>query len=245
MTECSFQLLDTMNDLVSRTSIQQCLEKSGGLTTDNRNLLWESQLRRLTKLQVVRVDQLPVVEIDATVYSGQFTVKEIFAQVCAAYPPNMKPLACQFCSECVDVRKCLWKLTCDGNPLDMSNYTLTTPAGDAYNDNNTQKGGFEAWVGTWEVGFVWGIVAGLIVAVVFAAREIRIRMLVRQLADAREANSSEFRPHGGDELPNIDELVDSAEFKSHSGDILSVVEEDETDSDSSDDHTSPPLPSIV
>ena len=242
---CSIDVLDQMHSL-PLDDIEACIADAGGFDADDVNLALDEELDRQMALHITHTNQLPVLEMDGTPYTGQFTVKDMFAQICREWPEGHEmPLACQFCRPCDDVRKCLWHLECDGRPFNASDYVSPEEAlkgillADEKEREAKKSKGFLSMggvVGRWEVGFVWGAVAGLIVAALFAMREIRIRNLVGQLADARDSEE-DFKPQGAGGMSDrdIDAIMESLDVKSTDRDAAIRRSSGSTDTDDSEE----------
>lgn len=82
-----------------------------GLDDDTENAYMKEELNKMVDLQL---GDLPLLKIGFEYYTGPQTTKDIFKAVCAAYPQDRQPVACDFCKDCDDVRLCLWTLQCNG-----------------------------------------------------------------------------------------------------------------------------------
>lgn len=232
MSKCSQQVLDELRVMPNKGDMEDCLGMAGGFDTDDFNLALEEELQYQDDMVLPRTIQeaqavLPVIEIDGQPYTSHYTVKDIFKGVCDAFPDNGKPVACDFCSDCQDVRKCLWHLECDGEAFDVNKLMGPDEALEAESSSSSSSTSvinFGSPSG-WEVGFVWGLAGGLTIAAFFMVREIRSRRkMAKDVADMEDL-SWQPEPLG---LPNLDNVVDSLSAKNHGP--LDAIEESDTDS---------------
>ena len=72
-----------------------------GVEMDDFNWYLRDQItygKELTKSNV------PALKIGGNQYRGEANTAAIFRAVCAAYPPGLQPVVCDFCKDCNDVR---------------------------------------------------------------------------------------------------------------------------------------------
>jgi hypothetical protein len=120
LTDCSMQAIEAIPDF-SYQQVEECVQYLGGLDDDKDNLVLKINLLQQQRNHYDH-ECLPLLEINDQVYHGEHNVKDIFQAVCQAFPANKTPLACDVCSACGDVRKCLWHLQCDGKQFDTKAY---------------------------------------------------------------------------------------------------------------------------
>ena len=100
--------------------VEACMQAAGGLEENNVNVRLQEQVDRQQE-QNYGLQDMPQLIIEGEVYEGPWDVEHLLGSVCRAFPKDlMTPLACQFCEPCVDARKCLWYLECDGAPFDVT-----------------------------------------------------------------------------------------------------------------------------
>jgi len=111
---CTYTIMEN-NDIGSRF-IERCMDHAGGVQNDVLNAYLFDEVENQAKRDLT-IDMLPSLDIGGTFYYGEHSAKAIFRAVCAKYPVNNQPMACEFCKDCDDVRFCLWFLQCDGTPF--------------------------------------------------------------------------------------------------------------------------------
>ena len=100
--------------------VEACMEAAGGLEADTINVRLQEQVDRQQE-QNYSLQDMPQIMMEGEAYKGPWDVEHLLASVCRAFPEDlMTPLACQFCEPCLDARKCLWYLECDGAPFDVA-----------------------------------------------------------------------------------------------------------------------------
>lgn len=125
--ECSREALATVSK-ISQRAIDSCMRLAGGTEGDNPNVHLQVEVdhRKGSNARYsFGVGELPMIHVGGKKYqSSDWSVEGIFPFVCEVFDEQMgmKPLACDFCEGCQDVRKCLWKLECDGKPFEASEF---------------------------------------------------------------------------------------------------------------------------
>ncbi|CAB9511630.1 Vacuolar-sorting receptor [Seminavis robusta] len=268
LTECSYTTLDLVEPGLA-AAVQQCVEDAGGFDADQENVVLEQQITLQTQQQVNPTAHNPTVRFNGKQYTQDFFVKDVFRAFCDIFPKGTQPFSCNHCQSCSNVRKCLWHLDCDGQTPTLQDYyahegrnytppattTATTEAasasttsGNSQDNNNNLLGG----AGPWQIGFLWGIVAGLFVAAVFAYRSFRTRRMISGLRQARVHFEDDFVPHGLSEedldrlFPDADQELDAKKHgmstpQYQSSSIATMLSSDEETEDLSERS----LPSIV
>jgi hypothetical protein len=67
----------------------------------------------------------------------------------------------------------------------------------------------------WQLGFLWGAIAGLAVAMCFEIRAYRSRQALQDLEDCRPHFEDDFVPHGTENLDDLESVVESLDMESH------------------------------
>ena len=121
MTNCSKNALAEVSH-TDWSSVVDCVQLAGGLDEDVMNVRLQEQLDRQQGSYNLR--QIPMIHIGGTPYEGEWEVKGILDSVCTAYQRvfDITPIACDFCSPCQDVRKCLWYLNCDDQLFSLDTF---------------------------------------------------------------------------------------------------------------------------
>ena len=245
MADCSRKALEKAKSAITQEKMEHCLNRAGGFDKDDMNMELEEQLDYQHHLKLPNTIQqaaskLPVLAINGIAYSGHYTVKNIFQAVCDTFPENGKPVACDFCGGCSDVRKCLWKLECDGEPFDVISFlggirigTLPPLEDYAQIEGDSKPSGsfflrFSSPSG-WEVGFVWGLAGGLIIAAFFMVRELKTRRLSEEKVRRGIVEDLSWQPEplGLPDLNNVSEALNSGPLGS--GPLGSIEESDSGD----------------
>lgn len=134
---CTYSVMDRIE--VSPHFIERCMNHTHGLDADDMNPYLREQV---DKSRDITSAMVPRLKIGNYWYTGEETTGEIFRAVCANYPADKQPLACDFCKDCSDVRYCLWHLQCNngqtfelfaearlnGHPESTSSPNLVLPA---------------------------------------------------------------------------------------------------------------------
>ena len=119
--ECTENFMEEIG--ISPYFIRKCmnhtngLESDYGVDSDTDNSYLNQELQKATTSSI-REAIVPVLKIENLLYEFAETTEDIFRAVCAAYPINKQPIACDFCKGCNNVRDCLWRLQCDGLPFE-------------------------------------------------------------------------------------------------------------------------------
>ena len=128
--ECSFQALESIPH-AAREAIENCMHLAGGTTDDAENVHLKFEVdQRTTESSTHYYSQqdVPIVFFGDQKYPGDLLGQDnahtagILQFVCQVYQEKsgILPLACDFCSSCIDTRRCLWLLECDGQPFDVA-----------------------------------------------------------------------------------------------------------------------------
>lgn len=132
--------------------IHQCMKESGGLEDDNENSKLKLQIDRQkhagTTTTIGAIP--PLLYIEGTEYRGPFRVDDMFHAICQIFDEadHMRPIACDFCGNCQDVRHCLWYLECNGTPFDPDTFTSSwwpRKEPEKTNPNNAPSSGTVTW----------------------------------------------------------------------------------------------------
>lgn len=107
---CTYSVMNRIE--VSPHFIERCMNHTHGLDADELNPYLQEQV---DKGQGITSVMVPRLKIGNYWYTGEEDTGEIFRAVCASYPADKQPLACDFCKDCSDVRYCLWHLQCDND----------------------------------------------------------------------------------------------------------------------------------
>jgi len=110
---CTYSIMDIMD--IGSNFIERCMNHTNGLLMDDDNGYLQYQI---DQGQELTMDDIPTLKINNTWYAGDYTTAAIFETVCAAYPDSDRPVACDFCQNCNNVRYCLWYLQCDGKTFE-------------------------------------------------------------------------------------------------------------------------------
>lgn len=125
--ECSREALARV-EKVSQRAIDSCMRLAGGTEEDNPNVHLQLEVdhrKGANPRHSYGVGELPMIHVGGKKYqSSDWSVEGIFPFVCEVFDEQMgmKPLACDFCEGCQDVRKCLWKLECDGKQFEAADF---------------------------------------------------------------------------------------------------------------------------
>ena len=128
--ECSFQALEGISH-TAREAIENCMHLAGGTTDDTENVHLKFEVDRRTaesRTNYYLQEDIPILFFGNQKYPGDLLGEDnaraasIFQYVCQVYQEEsgILPLACDFCSNCIDTRRCLWLLECDGQPFDVA-----------------------------------------------------------------------------------------------------------------------------
>ena len=247
IADCSRKVLKKTHSALTEENMERCLNEGGVFDKDEKNLELEQQLEYQQQLKLPQTIQqaastLPVMEINGKPYTGHYTVEDIFQAVCDAFPENGKPVACDFCGACSDVRKCLWKLECDGEPFDTILFLgavrrgTLPPLQDNAEIEGTSKSSSSLFLrfgspSGWEVGFVWGLAGGLIIAAFFMIRELKSRRLAEEKVHRGVVEDLSWQPEplGLPDLNNVSEALNAGPLGS--GPLGSIEESDSEDED--------------
>ncbi|CAB9504212.1 expressed unknown protein [Seminavis robusta] len=135
MTSCSLSVIEQV-DHCDYNNFAACVGDETALNSDTINEKLEKQLSQAKK-HGIQLSDLPVLTIGTKRYTGAYTAKDILLEYCSHFgDDNMKPASCDICSQCSDVRKCLWTLECDGKDFEYTQFLAshgdqqqqTTPA---------------------------------------------------------------------------------------------------------------------
>ena len=204
--------IDAMKEVgAHHSSLEECLQEDL-IDDDIASEVVETNLRHLQQKTLL---EMPQIEIDGKAILDDsskgdrrqdFDSSTIFQAYCSAFAngsSQMEPLACRICLPCQDVRTCLWKLTCDGEPLmfedgndggDNDTAVAHPPVGDNTNldnsntnaDNNPQSNSNENGGGSGAEGFIVFVVVLAVVVVVcssafFLYRDYRTKKLMNDI----------------------------------------------------------------
>ncbi|CAB9529317.1 Vacuolar-sorting receptor 1 [Seminavis robusta] len=134
---CTYSIMNRLG--IGTHFIERCMNHTHGLEADVDNPYLDEQLAGGKPLTVARI---PVLKINEFWYSeaGAPSTGRIFRAICANFPQDEQPVACDFCKDCTDVRYCLWFLQCDGTTF--AEYAASTLVGFPTQQNNPQDGPF-------------------------------------------------------------------------------------------------------
>lgn len=127
-SECSTQALGFVRQ-TSQHAIDNCMHLAGGTLEDRHNIHLQREIdhrKRESSRYAYAENDLPFIHFGGQQYSGEdWTVEDIFDFVCTVYHEHsgVRPVACDWCGHCSDVRKCLWTLKCDAKPFDATELT--------------------------------------------------------------------------------------------------------------------------
>ncbi|CAB9520642.1 Vacuolar-sorting receptor [Seminavis robusta] len=132
---CTYSIMNRLG--IGTHFIERCMNHTHGLEADVDNPYLDEQLAGGKPLTVQRI---PVLKINEFWYSeaGAPSTGRIFRAICANFPKDEQPVACDFCKDCTDVRYCLWFLQCDGTTF--AEYAASTLVGFPTQQNNPQDG---------------------------------------------------------------------------------------------------------
>jgi hypothetical protein len=91
--------------------VANCVADSGGLETDTKNQLLETQLAEKDATGVVIV---PTMYVNKTPIRGALSLATVFKAICAGYASGHAPEVCQLCATCSDEVTCVEKGHCNG-----------------------------------------------------------------------------------------------------------------------------------
>ena len=119
MTNCSLAVIDGISHL-DYANFVDCVGTPEELVSDVVNLKLEDQLRHLVQYKY-GVEQMPALFIGGVKYDGPMETANILETYCQSFhrDDNLHPLSCDICeADCIDIRKCLWTLDCNGVQFD-------------------------------------------------------------------------------------------------------------------------------
>lgn len=186
LTNCSMTVFDKISH-ADYPNLANCMQEDL-LDTDSPNDTLEKQLELQRKTDYTKDTQMPVLEFGGVVYNGQFTVKDMFRDYCEQFPEDgIRPMSCDFCEGCEDVRLCLWKLECDSVSFDVSK-----DLGASYAETSSQKTEREGETagsdltkgnsGMLILGILIGLIFGAISSSFFIYRDYRSRQTMAQMS---------------------------------------------------------------
>jgi hypothetical protein len=124
VTDCALSVMDKV-DHCDYNNFAACVGDDDALESDIANEKLEAQLAWI-KEKNFKPSDFPVVEIGTDKYEGSWDVAALLKAYCDLFPDdNMHPVSCDICLPCQDVRRCLWKLECDGTPFDPTTFLIS------------------------------------------------------------------------------------------------------------------------
>jgi hypothetical protein len=67
----------------------------------------------------------------------------------------------------------------------------------------------------WQLGFLWGAIAGLAIATIIEFRAYRSRRAIQELEDCRSHFEDDFVPHGTENFENLHSVMEALDTKNH------------------------------
>eukprot|EP00557_Chaetoceros_sp_GSL56_P005983 CAMPEP_0176488582 /NCGR_PEP_ID=MMETSP0200_2-20121128/6792_1 /TAXON_ID=947934 /ORGANISM="Chaetoceros sp., Strain GSL56" /LENGTH=538 /DNA_ID=CAMNT_0017885587 /DNA_START=177 /DNA_END=1793 /DNA_ORIENTATION=+ len=112
-----FSNKDCINDVYKHSKIdgkriEQCMEDSGGLSSNHVNTLLEREIDAAVRKGVV---VLPTMFVNSAAMRGALTVNTVFNAVCAGFQDGSEPDVCKTCAHCSGVAGCVQKGSCTSN----------------------------------------------------------------------------------------------------------------------------------
>jgi len=123
---------------VKKSDIDECMEKSGGVTGDNANALLDKELSDQETTGVVLT---PSLYVNQATIRGFLNFQTTFKAICAGFAHGSEPPICQECGSCPDERGCVERGKCssgsslgtimgaNGNATISTNWFLASLAG--------------------------------------------------------------------------------------------------------------------
>jgi len=97
------------NSKIDYNRINQCMEDSGGLVGDKKNVLLENEIDAAGRRGVV---VLPTMFVNSAPLRGALTSNTVFNAVCAGFVEGSEPSVCNTCNQCGDVVDCVKRGSC-------------------------------------------------------------------------------------------------------------------------------------
>jgi len=235
MSNCANQVLSKLQIFADKKdAMQSCFDRAGGFEGNNKNLELEDALTVENQLLLpqawdVAQSVLPILVINWIPYTGNFTVRDIFHRVCEVFPTKARPIACDFCSDCDDVRRCLWQLKCNETSFDTPTFqatmeakqaeAITAAAKPSASSSSNSVFHFAEPTGK-QVGIIWGGVCALMIVAFFVIRDSKSRYRSRR---QQEMTGLSWQPESRG-LPNLDTVAENLNIRNH-GEYMDRIEE--------------------
>jgi len=122
--ECSMNILQNKIhgfNVAKGSKFDKCVMEAEA-DTDKTNPLLEDSLKFSLALKDYTPNQLPVMEINGAKYAGKMRADGLQHTWCSHFKGELKPVSCDFCAHCNNMKNCLWLLRCDGHKFDVKTY---------------------------------------------------------------------------------------------------------------------------